>query len=102
MDVGDYVVVINAAQVGITGKGKPLDKMYYHHSGYPGGLRSMNLQKTLVKFPERVLERAVRGMLPKNSLGRAVFRKLHVYPGPQHPHHAQFHVSTASTEESKP
>jgi large subunit ribosomal protein L13 len=102
MDVGDYVVVINAAQVAITGKGKPLDKMYYHHSGYPGGLRSMNLQKTLVKFPERVLERAVRGMLPKNSLGRAVYRKLHVYAGAQHPHQAQFHVANEAQRLPEP
>lgn len=93
MDVGDYVIVINAAQVAITGRGKPLDKLYYRHSGYPGGLRSMNLQQTLAKFPERVIERAVRGMLPKNSLGRAVIRKLHVYAGPHHPHHAQLGAS---------
>jgi len=108
-DVGDYVVVINAAHVAITGKGKPLNKMYYRHSGYPGGLRSANLQQTLTKFPERVLERAVRGMLPHNSLGRAVFRKLHVYAGPQHRHQAQLGASLAagqnatgaSAEESK-
>lgn len=89
MDVGDYVVVINASQVAITGKGKPIDKLYYRHSGYPGGLRSMNLQETLAKYPERVIERAVRGMLPKNALGRAVIRKLHVYRGSQHRHQAQ-------------
>jgi large subunit ribosomal protein L13 len=89
MDVGDYVIVVNAARVGITGKNKPTDKLYYRHSGYLGSLRAVSLQKMMATKPERVIEHAVRGMLPKNSLGRSTFRKLKVYAGPNHPHQGQ-------------
>ncbi len=89
MDLGDYVVVVNAARVGITGKNKAQQKMYYRHSGYLGNLREVSLEKMMATRPERVVEHAVRGMLPKNALGRAMFRKLRVYAGPTHPHAAQ-------------
>ncbi|MBI4213848.1 MAG: 50S ribosomal protein L13 [Chloroflexi bacterium] len=89
LDVGDYVVVVNAAHVGITGKNKPDDKIYYSHSRYPGGLHSESLRHLLARFPDRVIERSVRGMLPKNALGRALIKKLHVYAGATHPHHSQ-------------
>jgi len=89
MDVGDYVVVVNAARVGITGNNKLREKMYYRHSGYLGSLRATSLEDMLARHPERVIEHAVRGMLPKNSLGRSMFRKLRVYAGPDHPHKAQ-------------
>jgi|SRR5450759_157457 len=87
-DVGDFVVVVNAGKIAVTGK-KLSDKIYYRHSGYPGGLRQMNLQNMLDRHPERVLEQAVRGMLPRNSLGEAMFGKLKVYAGSKHPHGAQ-------------
>ncbi|HLJ69404.1 MAG TPA: 50S ribosomal protein L13 [Chloroflexota bacterium] len=87
-DVGDYVIVVNAGKVAFTGK-KLTDKMYYRHSGYPGGLTEMTLQDMLAKHPERVLEKAVRGMIPHNHLGDDVYRKLKVYAGPDHPHEAQ-------------
>lgn len=98
MDTGDYVVVVNAAQVGITGKQKGRQKMYYRHSGYPGGLRAVSLQDMMARHPERVIEHAVRGMLPKNSLGRAMFRKLRVYRGPDHPHGAQVRATGGSEQ----
>jgi len=88
VDCGDYVVVINADKVHVTGR-KMDQKMYYRHSGYPGGLRSVTLRRQLETFPERVLEAAVRGMLPKNRLGRQMFKKLKVYAGTNHPHQAQ-------------
>ena len=88
VDTGDYIVVINAEKVGITGN-KRTDKMYYRHSGYPGGIKSMSLEKLLDKAPERVIETAVKGMLPKGPLGRAMFRKLKIYAGPEHKHTAQ-------------
>lgn len=88
MDVGDYVVVINAEKVRVTGD-KLESKMYYRHSGYPSGLRAVKLGKQLETFPSRVLEHAVRGMLPHNALGRSMYRKLKVYAGPTHPHGAQ-------------
>ena len=87
-DVGDFVVVINAEKVAVTGR-KLRQKEYYHHSQYPGGLKITRLGKLLQDRPERVLEKAVRGMLPKNKLGDALFGKLKVYAGPQHPHAAQ-------------
>lgn len=99
MDVGDYVVVVNAAQVGITGKSKPVQKKYYRHSGYLGSLRAVTLADMLRQRPGRVIEHAVRGMLPKNSLGRAMFRKLRVYAGPDHPHRGQ--VGTAGPGSSE-
>jgi large subunit ribosomal protein L13 len=88
MDVGDHMVVINAEKIKVTGN-KLEDKMYYRHTGYIGNLKSISLGKLLDTHPERVLQNAVRGMLPRNPLGRAVFRKLHVYAGSEHPHEAQ-------------
>jgi len=88
LDCGDYVIVVNAEKVRITGK-KLDQKFYYRHSGYPGGLKSINLRDQLQKHPTRVLEAAVRGMLPKNRLGRAMIKKLKVYAGSSHPHQAQ-------------
>lgn len=88
VDGGDFVIVINAEKVAATGN-KEETKMYYRHSGYPGGLREMNLAGMRARYPERVIEAAVRGMLPKNKLGRKTFGKLRVYAGPEHPHHAQ-------------
>ena len=88
MDTGDFIVVINAAKVRVTGN-KVDDKMYYRHTGYPGGLKVTNFAKLIQRDPGEVIERAVRGMLPKNPLGRAMFRKLKVYTGAEHPHVAQ-------------
>ncbi len=88
MDTGDYMIVVNAEKVRVTGN-KRADKMYYRHTGYIGNLKSINLGKLLDTHPERVIQNAVKGMLPKNPLGRAMFRKLHVYAGPEHPHAAQ-------------
>lgn len=88
MDTGDYMIVVNAEKVRVTGN-KRADKMYYRHTGYIGNLKSVNLGKLLDTHPERVIQNAVKGMLPKNPLGRAMFRKLHVYAGPEHPHAAQ-------------
>ena len=87
-DTGDFVIVINAAEVELTGK-KREDKLYYRHSGYPGGIRSVTAGRLLETHPERVIERAVRGMLPKTRLGRKLLGKLHVYAGPEHKHAAQ-------------
>ena len=94
LDVGDFVVVINAEKVAVTGR-KLHQKMYYHHSQHPGGLKSTTLEKLLREKPERVLEKAVRGMLPKNKLGDALFGKLKVYAGPTHPHVSQRPVPLA-------
>ena len=88
VDTGDYIVVVNAEKVRVTGN-KMKDKMYHHHTGYIGNLKSINLEKLLIKAPERVIETAVRGMLPRNPLGRAMFKKLKVYAGPEHQHAAQ-------------
>lgn len=88
IDSGDFVVVINAEKVKVTGK-KLEQKKYYSHSGYPGGIKDKNLKELLEKNPEEVLRRAVRGMIPKNKLGRAMYKKLKVYRGPEHPHEAQ-------------
>ena len=87
LDTGDYVVVINAGKLVATGR-KLDEKMYYRHTGYPGGLRRINLRDQLEKHPERVISAAVRGMLPHNRLGRAMFKKLKVYAGAEHPHAA--------------
>jgi large subunit ribosomal protein L13 len=87
-DTGDFVVVVNAGKVTVTGN-KLRDKRYWRHSGYPGGIRSRTLGEQLERRPEEVLRMAVRGMLPKNSLGRAQLTKLKLYAGPEHPHHAQ-------------
>lgn len=88
MDAGDFVVVVNAEKVAVTGD-KVRSKLYHRHSGYPGGLKTANLQQMLSKHPEKVIEFAVRGMLPHNRLGAQMFRKLKVYSGPDHPHQAQ-------------
>lgn len=88
VDTGDYIVVINAEKVRVTGN-KARDKMYHHHTGYPGGIKSMSFEKLIEKAPERVIQSAVKGMLPKGPLGRAMFKKMKVYAGNSHPHTAQ-------------
>lgn len=88
LDTGDFVIVVNAKKVRVTGN-KGQKKIYYRHTGYPGGLKEVTFDKMIETHPVRVIEHAVRGMLPKNSLGRAMFRKLKVYEGPTHPHEAQ-------------
>jgi large subunit ribosomal protein L13 len=88
VDAGDYIVVINADKVTVTGR-KAQDKMYYSHTGYPGGLKETNFEKLLAHKPEMVIEKAVKGMLPKGPLGRAMFRKMKVYAGAEHKHAAQ-------------
>ncbi len=88
MDTGDYIVVINASNVRVTGN-KATDKMYYRHTGYPGGIKSISFDKLRAQKPERVIELAVKGMLPKGPLGRQMFRKLRVYAGAEHNHAAQ-------------
>ena len=88
IDTGDFVVVVNAGKVTLTGK-KMKDKIYYHHTGYPGGIKEMNAEKLLAKKPTEMIRMAVKGMLPKNSLGRQMLRKLKIYSGPSHPHEAQ-------------
>ena len=88
VDTGDFVIVVNADKVQLTGK-KLTDKVYYSHSGYPGGIRSRTAGKLLEEKPEDVIRIAVKGMLPKNKLGRQMFKKLKVYPGNEHPHQAQ-------------
>jgi large subunit ribosomal protein L13 len=88
VDTGDYIVVINAEKIRVTGN-KTTDKMYYRHSGYPGGMKAASFRELIERAPERVLETAVKGMLPKNPLGRAMFRKLKVYSGGEQRHSAQ-------------
>jgi large subunit ribosomal protein L13 len=88
VDTGDFVIVVNAEKIKVTGA-KETDKFYYSHSGYPGGLKTSALKDLRAKHPERILENAVRGMLPRNTLGRAQFKKLKVYVGTEHPHSAQ-------------
>jgi large subunit ribosomal protein L13 len=88
VDGGDFVIVVNAEKIAVTGN-KEEAKMYYRHSGYPGGLREMNLAAMRAKYPERIIEAAVKGMLPKNKLGRKIYGKLRVYAGGDHPHQAQ-------------
>ena len=88
VDTGDFVVVVNAEKIAVTGK-KLDDKMYHRHSGYPGGLRSRSLREQLERRPTEVLRKAVKGMLPRNRLGRAQLQKLKIYAGPEHPHGAQ-------------
>ncbi|NPA26836.1 MAG: 50S ribosomal protein L13 [Chloroflexi bacterium] len=88
VDMGDFVIVINADRVRVTGR-KLTDKKYYRHSGYPGGIKETALRDMLRTHPERVIELAVKGMLPKNRLGRKMLRRLKVYAGPEHPHEAQ-------------
>lgn len=88
LDAGDHVIVINAAKVRLTGQ-KELQKYYRHHSGYPGGLKEVQARKVRATRPVRMLEEAIRGMLPKSKLGKQLYRKLNVYPGDKHPHQAQ-------------
>ncbi len=88
LDVGDFVIVINCDKIVVTGT-KMEEKMYYRHSGYPGGLSEINLEDNLRRFPDRPLYEAIKGMLPKNALGRATMRKLKIYAGSDHPHEAQ-------------
>jgi len=88
VDTGDYIVVINAEKVRVTGN-KETDKMYHHHTGYVGSLKSVNLAKMRASHPDRIIKHSVKGMLPKNSLGRAMFKKLKVYAGSSHEHAAQ-------------
>ncbi|MCW8929295.1 MAG: 50S ribosomal protein L13 [Gammaproteobacteria bacterium] len=88
VDTGDYIVVINAEKVHVTGN-KRTDKMYHHHTGFVGNLKSISFDKLLERAPERIIENAVKGMLPKNPLGRAMYRKMKVYAGSEHPHTAQ-------------
>jgi large subunit ribosomal protein L13 len=88
VDTGDYIVVVNAEKIHVTGN-KMTDKIYYRHTGYIGNMKSISLEKLLQKAPERVIETAVKGMMPRNPLGRAMFKKLRVYAGPEHCHQAQ-------------
>ena len=88
VDTGDYIVVINAEKVRVTGK-KAKDKLYHHHTGYVGGLKTTSFEKLIEKAPERVIQTAVKGMLPRGPLGRAMFKKMKVYAGDVHPHAAQ-------------
>jgi len=88
VDTGDYIVVINAEKVKVTGR-KSTDKVYYHHTGFPGGIKGITFDKLIIKKPQQVIELAVKGMLPRNALGRAMMRKLKIYAGAEHPHAAQ-------------
>ena len=88
MDMGDYIVVINASEIAVTGN-KAKDKVYHRHSGYPGGIKSITFEKLRQSKPERIIETAVKGMLPKTALGREMYRKLKVYPGAEHKHASQ-------------
>jgi large subunit ribosomal protein L13 len=88
VDTGDYIVIINAEKVAVTGN-KAQDKMYYSHTGFPGGIKSISFEKLIAKKPEMVIQKAVKGMLPRGPLGRAMFRKLKVYAGTEHNHTAQ-------------
>ncbi len=97
VDTGDFVIIVNAAKVALSGN-KLHDKQAYRHSGYPGGLHSMSYAELMSRSPERVVEKAVKGMLPKNALGRQMLRKLKVYAGPEHPHKAQTPVPFEITQ----
>jgi large subunit ribosomal protein L13 len=88
VDAGDFVIVLNADKIKLTGN-KMADKVYYHHTGYPGGIRSITAEKLLAKKPDELIKKAVRGMLPKNKLGRQMIKKLKIYSGADHPHAAQ-------------
>lgn len=88
MDTGDYVVIVNAEKVAVTGN-KRKDKTYYHHTGFIGGIKSISFEKLIASHPERAIEKAVKGMLPRTPLGRAMYKKLKVYAGENHPHTAQ-------------
>jgi large subunit ribosomal protein L13 len=97
VDTGDFVIIVNAAKVALSGN-KLRDKMAYRHSGYPGGLRAMSYAELMARSPERAVEKAVKGMLPKNTLGRQMLSKLKVYAGPEHPHKAQLPVPFEITQ----
>lgn len=97
LDVGDFVVIINADKVRVTGN-KSKQKMYYRHSGYPGGLKSVSLEKMMQTHPNRVIEHAVKGMLPRNKLNAGMMKRLKVYSGDSHPHTAQIGSAVADTE----
>ena len=101
LDTGDFVIVVNAEKIALTGT-KLADKRLYRHSGYPGGIRSDTYAELLAKRPERLVEQAVKGMLPKNTLGRNTLRKLKVYAGPDHPHQAQQPVPFTITQIAQP
>lgn len=88
VDTGDYIIVVNADKVAVTGR-KASDKMYHRHTGFPGGLKTVNFEKLMAHKPEQAIQLAVKGMLPRNPLGRAMFKKLKVYAGTEHPHTAQ-------------
>jgi large subunit ribosomal protein L13 len=88
VDTGDYIVVVNAEKIVVTGS-KTTDKLYQHHTGYPGGIKTISFDKLIVKSPEMIIEKAVKGMMPKNKLSRAMLSKLKVYAGKEHPHSAQ-------------
>ena len=88
VDTGDYIVIVNAEKVKVTGR-KATDKIYYRHTGFPGGLKEASFTQLIERSPEKVIELAVKGMLPRNTLGRAMYRKLKVYAGQEHPHEAQ-------------
>ena len=88
VDTGDYIVVVNAEKVKVTGN-KTTDKVYHHHTGYPGGIKSITFDKMIDKAPERIIEKAVKGMMPKNRLSRSMMTKLKIYAGGEHPHSAQ-------------
>jgi large subunit ribosomal protein L13 len=88
VDTGDYIIVVNAEKIGVTGK-KATDKLYRHHTGFPGGLKTRTFTEMIEKAPEDVVKLAVKGMMPRNPLGRAMLRKLKIYTGAQHPHGAQ-------------
>jgi large subunit ribosomal protein L13 len=99
MDLGDFVVVVNAGRIRVTGN-KLKQRLYYRHSTYPGGLKSVALGEMLEKHPDRVIKHTVRGMLPHNALGRKMLRKLKIYAGPGHPHDAQFRAFEKQQEKS--
>jgi len=97
LDTGDHVIVLNAEKVRVTGK-KVKQKVYYRHSGYPGGLKATTFEKLIEQHPTRIIEHAVKGMLPKGPLGRAMLRKLKIYSGPIHPHEAQVKARSKTEE----
>ncbi len=98
LPMGDFVIIVNAKEIAITGGNKPIQKIYYRHSGYPGGLHERTLQEQLLRDPRRVVEKAVKGMLPSTTLGRELFRHLKVYSGPTHPHEAQVNAGTGKPQ----
>ncbi len=100
LDTGDFVVILNASKVAFTGQ-KPTQKVYYHHSMHPGGLKAVRLKEMLAKHPERVIEKAVKGMLPKGALGKQIFSKLKVYAGDEHPHIAQVNAGAAKARRAE-